>query len=260
MDYSDVVPGPAARRIVAGGTRAGKSAHVEWGMRYIQRDRPEAMQLLVDTKPRFRASSESIVYPHLRKSAAGRYSDWTKGPVVPNSVVCDIWSRHPFRGLWQKPGEIVIMQGADVTDWRRMLLLVKGFVRTPHGGREKRVVVDEVLDFYGRNTFSIDTKNDEFYRVARAGGEHNIGLDLGAHRFHGLPPLHIAMVSVLDIFHLRHDGDMRYVQEYGVPDRESPSENYVFYHYEVQPGGRFSDRREVICQYPDSYLKQLATT
>jgi hypothetical protein len=258
--YADLVPGPGKRRIVAGGTRAGKSAHQEWGMRYIQRDRPDCMQLLIDTKPRFRASTEPIVYPHWRKDAASRYSDWTAGPVVPNSVVVDLYSRHPFRGLWDKPGEIAIMQSGDETDWRRMLQLTRGFARANLGGRERRVIVDEVLDFYQRNTFSIDGKHDEFYRISRAGGEHNVGIDLGAHRFHGLPPLHISMVSILDIFHLRHDGDMRYVREYGVPDEHSPQDDYVFYHYEVQPGGKFSKRKEIICHYPDSYLAQLATT
>ena len=260
MEYDELVPGPGQRRIVAGGTRAGKSAHQEWGMRYIQRDRPDCMQLLIDTKPRFRATSEPIIYPHLRKSAASRYGDWTAGPIVPNSVVVDMWSRHPFRGLWNKPGEIAIMQSGDETDWRRMLYLVRGFSRANFGGRERRVIVDEVLDFYGRNSFSIDTKHDEFYRVSRAGGERNIGLDLGAHRFKGLPPLHISMVSVLDIFHLRYDRDMAYVQEYGVPDSESPQEDYAFYHYEVRPGGRFSNRVEIKCKYPESYLAQLATT
>jgi hypothetical protein len=259
-DYSETVPGPGTRRIMAGGTRAGKSAKQEWDMRYVQRERPEAMQLLIDTKPRFRATHEPILYPHWRKSADSKYAGWVKGPVVPNSVAVDLWSRHPFRGLWERPGEIAIMQSGEATDWKRMLLLVKGFARAPMGGREKRIIVDECLDFYGRNSFSIDSKNDEFYRVARAGGEHNCALDAGIHRFKGFPPLIISMVSILDIFHLRHDGDMRYVQEYGVPDQESPKDDYVFYHYEIQPGGRFSGRREYKVEYPDSYLAQLATT
>lgn len=114
--------------------------------------------------------------------------------------------------------------------------------------------------FYQRNTWGIDPKNDVFYRAARAGGERNIGIDLGAHRVHGLPPLILHMLSRITLFHLRTDSDMRYLQDVGIPEAESPAGNYVFRQYRIQPGGTVSEPITGKLELPESYLSQLAAT
>jgi hypothetical protein len=144
---SELVPGPGERHGLFGGTRAGKSAFQDWCLREVQRARPDAMQILVDTKPRFRAETEKGLRPGWRKNAAHRYSSWSAGPVVPNSVVVDLWSDKPFRGLFQTPGEIAILQSGEEADWKRMLQLLDGFVKANISGRERRMTVDECLDF-----------------------------------------------------------------------------------------------------------------
>lgn len=259
MDISELCPLPGQREIVFGGTRAGKSAYQEWETRCIAQSRPDAMQIIVDTKPRFRAETEPMrINPWKRKNAAHRYETWASGPVVPNSVVIDIHAAHPFRGMFANPGEIVIMQSGEADDWRRMLVILNGFVKANIKNRERRIIVDEALDFYTRNTWGISPRNDVFYRASRAGGERNIGLSLGAHRVHGLPPLVLSMCSVFVLFHLRQDRDMRYLHEYGIPDETSPEGNYVFRRYEVEPGGTVSQPFTGICEYPQSYLDQLS--
>ena len=258
-DLKELCPGPGQREIVFGGTRAGKSAYQEWETRRISRMRPDAMQVIVDTKPRFRAETEPMrTNPRKRRSAAWRYKTWAKGPVVPNSVLADIHSAHPFRGMWANPGEIVIIQSGEADDWRRMLVVLNGFVKANIKDRERRIVVDEALDFYQRNTWGISPRNDVFYRASRAGGERNIGISLGAHRVHGLPPLVLSMSSVFVLFHLRQDSDMRYLRQYGIRDETSPEGNYVFRRYEIEPGGTVSEPFTGRCEYPESYLKQLA--
>lgn len=144
---ADLTPGPGERHGIFGGTRAGKSAFQDMSLRHIQATRPEAMQILVDTKPRFRAEYEKGLRPNWRKSAAHRYTDWSKGPIVPNSVVVDLRSDRPFAGTFNEPGEIVILQSGEGADWRRILELLDGFVKANVGGRERRIVVDECLDF-----------------------------------------------------------------------------------------------------------------
>ena len=144
---SDLVPEPGERHAIFGGTRAGKSAFQEWSLRTIQRERPNAMQVLVDTKPRFRAECEKGLRAKWRRSAAHRYEDWASGPVVPHSVVVDLWSDRPFAGTFAEPGEIVILQSGDAKDWKRILELLDGFVKANIKGRERRIVVDECLDF-----------------------------------------------------------------------------------------------------------------
>jgi hypothetical protein len=238
---------------------------MDWETREVQRARPLAMQILVDTKPRFRAEKERSPFRYKnRRDARKLYEHWSKGPVVPNSVVVPLWDDHPFRGLWNtsNPSEVAIMQSGDEQDWPRMLFLLKAFTAAHIKDRERRIVVDEVLDFYGRNTYSIGgSKNDVFYRVARAGGERSIGLELGAHRIHGLPPLILNMASRLNLFHLTDDGDMMHLRKsMGVKDAESPEGNYIFRQWQIQPGGVLSEPFTGKVTYPQSYLDQLSST
>jgi hypothetical protein len=143
----ELVPEPGERHLVIGGTRAGKSSLMDWGIRDVQRTRPDAMQIIVDTKPRFRAEQQQTLMGKGRKSAAKLYESWTKGPVVPNSVLLNLWDEKPFKGLFKKPGEVVIMQSGEYKDWIRMLVLLSAFVKAQIKGRERRMIVDECLDF-----------------------------------------------------------------------------------------------------------------
>lgn len=224
------------------------------------------MILIADTKPRFRA--ESIINPRfskLRKNAVkeGTYASWTAGPTLPNSVRVELDSPHPFRSLWDlkdHPGEVAIMQSDDPGQWRVMNELMHEFVSKQFAGRERLIVVDEGLDFYQRNTLGIDARKDIILRTARAGGERNIGLMLGAHRPHGIPPLLNTLSSRVTLFHLRYDGDMKYLRDMGIRDEKSPDGDYIFRHYIIKPGGSVSAPLTARMRYPESYLKQLSAT
>jgi hypothetical protein len=199
-----------------------------------------------------------MVGPKSRRSAAWRYQSWRKGPIVPNSVVCDINSEHPFRGLWTRPGEVVIMQSGDQEEWRRMLLLCMHFVRAQIGDRERHLHADEVLDFYGRTTHSLMNRNDVFYLTARSGGERNIGESLGSQRVYGLPILVRNMFSRVTLFNLTEAKDAKYLSANGIPDAEPPTGNYMFRQWTKQPGGGISQPGLHTLTLPDSYLSQLA--
>jgi hypothetical protein len=259
-EFADLIAQPGERHLIYGGTRAGKSSFIDWEMREIQRTRPMCMQVLIDSKPRFRAETERmpIGNPKGRRDAAWRYRHWQKGPVVPGSVLVDIHADHPFRGLWTRPGEIAIMQSGDTDDWRRMLELLMAFVKAQIGERERHITADEVLDFYGRNTWSIHNKNDVFYLAARSGGERNIGESLGSQRVFGLPILIRNMFSRATLFNLTEAKDVKYLEQNGIPNAEMPQGNYIFHQWTKQPGGTVSPMRRHTLDLPDSYLSQLA--
>jgi len=224
------------------------------------------MILIADTKPRFRA--QNLLNPRWSKKRLnaeheGTYASWTAGPVMPNSVRVELNSAHPFRGLWDMkdhPGEIAIMQGDDPAQWRTMNELMGEFVSKQFTGRERLIVVDEGLDFYQRNTLGIDARKDVILRTARAGGERNIGLMLGAHRPHGIPPLLNTLSSRVTLFHLRWQGDMKYLRDMGVRDEESPTGDYVFKQYQIKPGGTVGDPITARMKYPEKYLAELSAT
>jgi hypothetical protein len=261
--FGDLVADPGERELVIGTSRAGKSSYVDWGMRYVQEHRPTAMQVLVDSKPRFRAETEKT-FGKNRRSAAWRYKSWAKGPVIPNSVLVSLYDDHPFRGMWKTPGEVAVMQSGDETDWRRMLVLLNAFCKAQIGELERFIRVDEVLDFYGRNTMGIMPKNDVFYRAARAGGERKIGISLGAHRVHGLPPLIRTVASRVTLFHLTDDADMRELKVCGIHEPTSPDPDtegaFTFRQWKKQPGGAMGEPVTCCCEYPESYLSQLAAS
>lgn len=263
MDFSDLVQGPGERHIVYGGTRTGKSSYMDWSMRHIQDERPAAMQLVADTKPRFRA--ETAAYGpnnRFRKDAEKLYEGWAAGPVLPNSVAVNLESEHPFRGLWndKRPGEIAIMQSDLPNDWRKMIELM-GHFASKKTIRERLLVIDEGMDFYQRNTMGIDPRNDVILRAARAGGERNIGLLFGAHRPHGIPPLLNTLSSRVTLFYIRFSRDMKYLWEMGIPENEFPPDgNYIFKQYQINPGGTVSDPIKGRLALPESYLKQLSAT
>lgn len=265
-DIDGFIQEPGERHLVYGGTRTGKSSFMDWTIRHIQKTRPSCMILVADTKPRFRA--ESIINPRFsaaRKNAEqeGIYSSWTAGPIIPNSVRVELSSPHPFRGLWNMkdhPAEVAVMQSDSLADWRTMNALMHEFVSRQVVNRERLVVVDEGLDFYQRNTLGIDAKRDVILRTARAGGERNIGLLLGAHRPHGIPPLLNTLSSRVTLFHLRYDNDMKYLRDMGIKDEISPEGNFVFNHYVIEPGGAVSSPVMARMRYPAWYLKQLSAT
>jgi hypothetical protein len=236
---------------------------MDWEMREIQALRPTAMQLIVDTKPRFRAEKIRGPLSYRQRTNTGKlYISWQKGPVIPNSVLVPLWDDKPFKGLWsdENPSEIAVMQSGDSTDWKRMLQLLKVFCEAQIKSRERRIIVDEALDFYGRNTFGIDSKNDIFYRMARAGGERLIGLELGAHRVHGLPPLILNMTSRVNLFHLASDRDLAHLRDsIGIKDAVSPEGDYVFRQWVVRPGGGLSAPITGRVNYPREYLDTLAS-
>jgi hypothetical protein len=263
----DIVQGPGERHLIYGGTRTGKSSLMDWSIRHVQRTRRDAMILIADTKPRFRA--QYLVNPRMSErrwdaDEKGVYDSWTAGPVLPNSVRVELTSPHPFRGLWdmkKHPGEAAIMQSDEPDDWRTMNDLMHEFVHAQTGGRERLIIVDEGLDFYQRNTLGIDARKDIILRTARAGGERNIGLMLGAHRPHGIPPLLNTLSSRVTLFHLRYKQDMKYLWEMGVdPDTDSPEGSYIFRQFQIEPGGRVSDPLTARMEYPEWYLKQLSAT
>lgn len=263
MEFTDLVQGPGERHIIYGGTRTGKSSFMDWSIREIQAQRPDAWILVADTKPRFRA--EQMAYGpnnRFRRDAKKLYESWAKGPMLPNSVAMDLDSPHPFRGLWtdKRPGEAAIMQSDDPLKWRQMVNLMQAFT-AKKTAKERLLVIDEGMDFYQRNSLGIDPRNDVILRAARAGGERNIGLMFGAHRPHGIPPLLNTLSSRVTLFYLRFSRDMKYLWEMGIPESEFPPDgDYIFKQYSIKPGGVVSEPAKVRLALPDSYLKQLSST
>lgn len=139
-----------------------------------------------------------------------------------------------------------------------MLELLSGFVRAQIGDRERRVTVDEVLDFYGRTTHSINNRRDVFYLIARSGGERLIGESLGSQRVHGLPILIRNMASRVTLYQLAEAKDISYLAANGIADAQAPRGDFVFRQWIKQLGGSFSEPLTARLDMPQEYLDELS--
>lgn len=265
-DFSEFIPERAERTIIYGGTRSGKSSLADWIARNIQKTRPDAMILLLDTKPRFRAEMTAFgPLLRMRRDAKELYSSWEAGPTFPNSVIMpldlDLTRENPFSGFYRKPGELAVLQSGTANDRPRMLEIARRFITINPKRRERLIWVNEGLDFYQRNSLGVVARNDVILDTARAGGERGIGLLFEAHRPKGIPPLLNMFSSRVFLFHLRYAGDMRYLEDMGIPeDEEAPEGDYIFKHYKLQPGGTVSPAVIARMKYPQWYLNQLSST
>jgi hypothetical protein len=66
------------------------------------------------------------------------------------------------------------------------------------------------------------------------------------------------MFSRVTLFHLTEDKDMKYLNQNGIPDAESPSGNYIYRQWTKEPGGTVSAPFTGTLELPESYLNQLA--
>lgn len=139
-----------------------------------------------------------------------------------------------------------------------MLELLMAFTKAHIGDRERHITADEVMDFYGRTTWSLNNKNDVFYLAARSGGERNIGETLGSQRVKGLPILIRNMFSRVTLFNLTEENDVKYLAQNGIKDAVEPDGGYVFHQWTRAKGGGISPMSRHVLDLPESYLSQLA--
>lgn len=184
----EIAPHKADRALIIGGTRSGKSTLMDWFMRYMMKERPNVQILLLDSKPRFRAEIERFG-PGNRfgRLADKRYADWESGPVIPHSCRIDIDSPNPLEGYWPKDGRykpfrVAIAQTEDPARRRRLLEIADNWYAVRSRGADRVLAIDELLDYYHRNTISVHSSRDVPLKVVRAGGERGFGALYGAQR------------------------------------------------------------------------------
>jgi hypothetical protein len=80
----------------------------------------------------------------------------------------------------------------------------------------------------------------------------------------GLPPQIAEELSVLYLFHLRYQADIKYLWDMGMPTEiEPPSEaegDYAFHVIRIRPGGKCVFDRTCRLVLDDAYLSQLSDT
>jgi hypothetical protein len=182
---SEIAPQKAERALIIGGTRSGKSTLMDHFMRHIVAERPNVQILLLDSKPRFRAEMERYgPQNRMARETTKRYQDWESGPVIPGSVRVDIHRDKPLERFWGEDDKcrVAIAQTELATERGRLLEIADDWYRIRARKSDRVLAVDELLDFYHRNTISVHSSRDVPLKVVRAGGERGFGALYGAQR------------------------------------------------------------------------------
>lgn len=237
-------------------------------MRQMVDERPHVQILLLDSKPRFRGEIERYG-PDNRfvRDAAHHYKDWESGPTIPGSYRLDIHRSEPLRHIWEKEDDrcrIAIAQSELPTERRRLLQIADQWYNKRQRYADRVLAVDELLDHYHRNTLSISADTDVPLKVVRAGGERGFGGLFGAQRPKGLPPQITEELSVLYLFHLRYEGDIKYLWDMGIPSSINPpgeeEGDYAFHIIRIRPGGKCEFDKTCRLTLSEAYKNELSDT
>jgi hypothetical protein len=273
MNIDEITPQKGERALILGGSRSGKSVLLDHLRENIVIQRPQVQQLLLDTKPRFRAEIERTGPGNrIIREASRHYKDWEKGPIVPGSYRLDI-NEGNLKPYWKEkdPCRTVILQTDDSNKRGRLLEIANGWFETRSRFADRVLIADELLDFYHGNGVCISRHNVPL-KVNRAGGERGFGGLYGAQRPKGIPIQITEELSILYLFHLRFESDMKYLYENGVPTHIKPPKDdcgdrictcgkrYNFRMIRINPGGQAQDMGLFKLNPSPSYLSQLSDT
>lgn len=181
----DISPGKADRALIIGGTRSGKSTLMDHFIRRAVKTRPNVQILLLDSKPRYRTEIERFgPQNRMARDASRHYKDWEAGPTIPGSVRVNIDSENPLERFWRKddPCRIAVAQTELPTKRGRLLEIADDWYNVRVKQADRVLAIDELLDYYHRNSLSIHASRDVPLKVVRAGGERGFGALYGAQR------------------------------------------------------------------------------
>ena len=220
------------RGLAVGETGGGKSVLIGHLLHHWRQNMTQPRILIVDTKPRFRATHE---LNGLTTQTTRRYRGMKRGEEIPHSVVlpAGVHVRSAMQQAWRLGFDTVIAQHEDAYDWHKAA--VHWFYRDSKDGYHQLVVVDELADFFG--TAGAFSQGHPMVRVVRSGRERGVAFLAGTQRPKGIPKAVLTELSNIYIFRLAYEDDMEHLREMGLPldaeapDLENPADDYAFYFY-----------------------------
>jgi hypothetical protein len=265
MHIDDITPAKGQRVIILGSSRSGKSVAADHIHMNIVKMRPQSEHLLLDTKPRFRAELEKIgPGGRIVRDASRYYKDWEKGPIMPGSYRHDI--NNPDLSMYWKPKDpcrTVILQTEKDEERNKLLEIADtGWFEVRKKGADRVLRVNELLDFYYGNGVCISSRHNVPLKVNRAGGERGFSGIYESQRARGFPLQLVEEATLILLFHLKYEDDMKFLWQNGVPrDIYPPKDvNYAFRMITTNPGGMAEDHGLYKLTPKPWYLEQLSDT
>lgn len=220
----------ADRGIIVGRASSGKSTLAnqlvnDFATRYVIDKKKPGRILVVDTKPRWRAT-QGVTGNNLRR----HYRFFVKGDKIPRSVLLRNSSEWNMAWTPDLTTRIVIAQRDDL-DTEQLIAwqveLIKKFYQTQKAGEPSLLYVDEGMDFFGVNGSS--RYGTAIQRCYRAGREKDLSTLIGVQRPKCINLQCLTEANVLYLFAINYEDDVRRLYEMGWPKGEMPPrENFKF--------------------------------
>lgn len=228
------VSGEGDRAIICGGTRSGKSSLAagspsvpfERSLIYDFAHRYKKSRILiVDTKPRFRAQWTAD-----GRGARRVYRKWRYGQPIPDSVLVAPAVKGDLERAWRR-GNVAICQGT-ANDATLIAYTMHEFLDSADGKIPLLMYVDEAMDFYGPTGLPLPRTGNPILQAMRAGGERNVSELIATQRAKFISGQLWELLERLYLFRLELPGDMKRIQEMGVPPGlTAPDENHIFKYF-----------------------------
>lgn len=221
------------RAICVGMTGTGKSTLCTDNLLRFRRDYPTGYILIIDSKPRYRAS-------HNANGTEVVYKDWVKGDYLDNSVVSH--GRQSLAALFRM-SNVVILQSLypnkehnpdfepAVADYASQLMRISSPKKHP-----TLLVIDEFYDIVGGGLAAIAPKS--ILKTIRAGREMGMAVLAGSQRPRSIPVPIMTEATKFYVFELEFKEDIDYLRKHGLSMGDLPSGHTFFYYRRGKAGQR----------------------
>ena len=216
----------ADRATLVGATGTGKSTLAAYLLREFQAEYPDGRILILDTKPRWRAS-----YLPDGTRAERRYRRMAKGDTITGSMAIDRlddWSL-----VWDRdvnPSQVVIaqrLQGTHGINIYFQVACAERFFRTQDVRRPSLIYFDEGMDFF-HSSAAARGGSDIVQRCYRAGREMGLVTVSGFQRPIGINQQTLTEMNYCALFDLDNTKDVRRLWEMGWPQHIAPPHTEPF--------------------------------
>lgn len=222
---------PGQRGVCIGQTGCGKSTLSTELVRRFLRDYPQSRVLIVDSKPRYRAT-------HRMNGWTLHYPKWAKGDTIQGSIAVhhsgEVMPAYRFT-------RCVVLQSLhpnahEVHDFEEEAFeSARKLFRSSHETSPTLLYVDEYYDLITGGGLSGHTDR-RVLQVIRAGRERHMAALISTQRPRSIPLPTLTEATKYYIFTLEYEDDIQYMQKHG-PRMTNVPHGYNFVFYERLNGG-----------------------
>lgn len=218
------------RGFIAGGTGAGKTFLAELTVQgFVDEYRKDnAMCLILDSKPRFRAR-----WLETGISAARLYRKWDHGKPLRDSYLVNINDpKASLRASYTLGARIFIATASRAAEFGLLLQTAERFFEDARARQPRLLYIDEFMDFFNRNGTPIE-KNDILLRCVRAGRELGVSVIASSQRTYQIPGQALSEATKFYVFRLDNMDDLKHMVNFGLPKNLLvPTKDREFLYYD----------------------------